>query len=315
MEKGWIKIHRKLLDSDIGSMGLETIGFAIYLILKANFKDSEFNGIKVKRGQLLTTRSKLCQELKIADQPAKTLLSRLEATKFLTRKTTNKNTIITIQNYNKYQITNQQINQQTNQQKVPKTTNDQQTKKVTPIITYKNDKEEVYKKKNMGLNKSNRKKLSFKKEDYNKIIDIYQKLKGITLQGNEFLPIQQTIKTMLMSDRTPDQIISCMYFLADDKFFSSIWTIKTVRLKLPEFLAGKLKKIEPDESSPLYRKYATDKINGLYKGSFESWLLDYQKGGGRMPDKLTKFEKRATSKPTHIKDILIKKDITGSLVR
>lgn len=94
-----------------------------------------------------------------------------------------------------------------------------------------------------GLAKpTKRKDIEFSKEDYKKVVSAYENLKGIKPQGGEYLPIQQTIKTMFMSGRTPEQIISCMEWFADSEAeIWEQWNIKTVKLKLPEFLSGKLK--------------------------------------------------------------------------
>lgn len=79
-----------------------------------------------------------------------------------------------------------------------------------------------------------RKAVSFKEEDYKAVIDEYQTLKGITLQGKEFLPIKQTIKTMFISGRTPIQIIEVMRYISKQDYID--WTIRTVQMKLPEIL-------------------------------------------------------------------------------
>jgi len=87
---------------------------------------------------------------------------------------------------------------------------------------------------------STRKSKLFPKEDYDKVIDSYKILKGVELRGNEYKPIQQAIKSMFISERRPEQIIACMHFLEKSKDdWTNNWTINTVRIKLPEFLAGK----------------------------------------------------------------------------
>lgn len=92
--------------------------------------------------------------------------------------------------------------------------------------------------------KSNRTKSSFPKPDYDTVLVSYQKIKGIELRGPEFDPVMQTIKTMFLSKRTPQDIISCMEWLAQgSEEWMENWTIRTVKLKLPEFLAKKDKPI------------------------------------------------------------------------
>ena len=86
----------------------------------------------------------------------------------------------------------------------------------------------------IGLKQPKRREITFKQELYNPILEEYQKLKGITLQGNEFLPIQQTIKTMFLAGRTFEQIIAVMRHVAKQDYCD--WTIRTVKMKLPEIL-------------------------------------------------------------------------------
>jgi len=104
-----------------------------------------------------------------------------------------------------------------------------------------------------------RKSKTFLKEDYKFILDKYQELKGITLKSKEFDAPMQDIKSMFLSDRKKDEIISFMEWLAEkassgekEFIWTTNWTIKTVRLKLPEFLAGKFSGGEVE--TPSYAK-------------------------------------------------------------
>ena len=90
-----------------------------HLILKANYKDSEYKGQTIKRGQLVTTLPMLSAETGISIQSIRTCLKNLELTDNLTVKVTNKYRIITVCNYASYQDCEsdvQQANQQTTQQ-------------------------------------------------------------------------------------------------------------------------------------------------------------------------------------------------------
>lgn len=116
-----------------------------------------------------------------------------------------------------------------------------------------------FKLKQIILNKLNRKSSVFSQKDYDKVLDKYQQLKGIQLQGKEFEPVMQDIKTMFMSQRSAKDIIACMEWFADkaeseDREFvwTKNWTIKTIRLKLPEFLA---QGIGNDVDIPSYAKH------------------------------------------------------------
>lgn len=108
--------------------------------------------------------------------------------------------------------------------------------------------------------------ISFKKELYNKVLKEYQSIKNIALCGNEFKPVQQSIKTMFMSGRTPEQIISCMKFMASDDFYKYHWTIDTVKKKLPEFLSKQLGDPEPEKIYKIGGRTVNEKEYKNYKG-------------------------------------------------
>lgn len=92
-----------------------------------------------------------------------------------------------------------------------------------------------------SLNKS-----SYPNDNYIKVINAYMKYKGIQLKGNEIKEAFFATKNIFDSERSVEQIISFMQWLSkhendDDYRWVTSWTIKTVGLKMPEFLAGKLK--------------------------------------------------------------------------
>lgn len=113
MHQGFIKIWRKFLkwewyaDSDMKAVFL-------HLVLTANYKDTKWRGLKIKRGQVVTGRKKLSKDLKISEQTIRTCLSRLKSTNEITIKSTNRFSIITICNYKTFQVL-QQLGQPTDQ--------------------------------------------------------------------------------------------------------------------------------------------------------------------------------------------------------
>jgi DNA-binding transcriptional MerR regulator len=129
---GWIKIHRKFLDWEWFNKS-EAVHLFVYLLLKANHKDSQWQGIEVKRGQFISSLGKISADTGISLQTIRTLLNKLEKTNEIKVKSTNKFTIVTLCKYECYQdeteLTNKQL---TNKQQ---TTNKQ-------LTTNKNDKKE-----------------------------------------------------------------------------------------------------------------------------------------------------------------------------
>lgn len=132
--KSFIKLHRKLLKWEWYNDNNTKILF-IHLLLIANWEDKNWEGILLKRGQVVTGRKKLSKELGLTEQQIRTSLNKLKSTNEITTTPTNKYTIITINNYNLYQTNHQQGNQQvTNNQP----TNNQQ---ITTTKEYKEYKE------------------------------------------------------------------------------------------------------------------------------------------------------------------------------
>ena len=86
-----------------------------------------------------------------------------------------------------------------------------------------------------------RRKQKYPPEWYKQALDAYQEIKGITLAGPEFSPLQQTLKSIFMAGHTPDEVISLMRELeASPLEWTANWTLRTVKMKLPEWKAGKL---------------------------------------------------------------------------
>ena len=134
MEKGYIKLHRSMLDNPISKKS-DYAWLWVKLLLKANHKESKFvfnNKIVVlKAGQLLTGRKKLSKETGIKETQVYKILKYLEMEQQIEQQKTNKFTIITIRNWDKYQVKEQQIEQPSD---------NQATTKRQPSDTYKNDK-------------------------------------------------------------------------------------------------------------------------------------------------------------------------------
>ena len=94
---------------------------------------------------------------------------------------------------------------------------------------------------NIAFTQSKRSTTNFLKEDYNQIIKKYEELKGISFFGTEYLPIQQTIKSMFMDNRKKEDIIALMEFLNKSSLEHwQNWNINTIKKQIPLFIGGKL---------------------------------------------------------------------------
>ena len=112
---GYIKLHRKIQGWEWYKDSY-MVHLLIHLVMSAYYEDSNYRGVKYKRGQLTTGRKKLSLETGISEQKIRTGLKRLEISGELTTKITSKFTIITICNYEEYQGQKEEVNQHINQQ-------------------------------------------------------------------------------------------------------------------------------------------------------------------------------------------------------
>lgn len=88
----------------------------IDLLLRARYTDGYYNGILIKRGQCLVGRSATGRELVMTESEYRGCLKRLKMSQQITTEKTNKGTLVTIINWDKYQGGVQYDNQQDNQQ-------------------------------------------------------------------------------------------------------------------------------------------------------------------------------------------------------
>jgi hypothetical protein len=132
----WIKLFRKFKDWE-WYQDNNTKSVFLELLLTANYENKRWQGIEIKRGQIITSIQSLLIALNknpkypdISIQNIRTALTRLKSTNELTIQTTSKYTLITINKYNDYQQLTNNL------------TNDQQTanKRLTTTKEYKNIK-------------------------------------------------------------------------------------------------------------------------------------------------------------------------------
>jgi len=106
MNKGWIMLHRQILDNPI----IRKPNYChlwVTLLLKAAHKGKDFIWNNEKQsllpGQLLTGRTKLAEQTGIAPSTVEHILKYLESEQQIEQQTTQKFRIITIKNWEKYQ--------------------------------------------------------------------------------------------------------------------------------------------------------------------------------------------------------------------
>jgi hypothetical protein len=139
--EGYIRLWRKIMNESF-YMNAKCYHIATHLLMIANHKDKTFlfnnQEITIKRGQLLTGRKQLSLMTGESEQECRSALTRLQSCKFITIKSTNKYSVITVNKYEEYQgnqptklhINNQQITnkQPTDNQQITTNNNDNNDK-------------------------------------------------------------------------------------------------------------------------------------------------------------------------------------------
>jgi hypothetical protein len=120
---GWIKLHRKIKDSAIWSDS-QAVHLWVHLLLKVNHAPKEVikgeTVYNIKRGQTLTGRKVLSAETGINESKIQRLLKLFVKCKMIEQQTNNANRLVSVLNYESYQVGEQQTNNE-------RTTNEQQT--------------------------------------------------------------------------------------------------------------------------------------------------------------------------------------------
>lgn len=144
---GYIKLHRKLLDWGWYSDSVVKDVF-LHILLTAAFSDGQYQGYTIKAGQAVIGRKRLAEALGFSEQQIRTALKKLESTGEITTFSTNKFTIVTVENWGFYQCEEETSNQRaTNEQP----TNNQQItnkqphlKNVKKVKNVKNVRNNIY---------------------------------------------------------------------------------------------------------------------------------------------------------------------------
>ena len=130
----WIKIYRELLQWEWFEKS-EMVHLFIYLLLKASCEDKQWQGILVKRGQLITSNASLSRDLKLSAQQVRTCIKRLISTGEITYQATNRYALITICNYERYQENKSASNEQNNEQPNYQATSEQRANNEQPTTS------------------------------------------------------------------------------------------------------------------------------------------------------------------------------------
>lgn len=148
----YIKIYRSFLEWEwYGNINTSRLFF--HMLMKANWKDAKFQGKTVPRGSFISSVSRLAEETALTEREIRTAISHLKTTGEVTSKATNKYTVFTVVNYNLYQSSDTQND---NQETIKRHSNDILTTTIEEEKERKKEKREEEKKK--GVTNVTRKK-------------------------------------------------------------------------------------------------------------------------------------------------------------
>jgi len=181
--QGWVKLHRQLLEWEWYSDANVSRLF-IHCLLKANHKDGSWKGIKIKRGQFITSLDRLSSEISLSKSQLRTALKKLKSTHEIAHESTSQHTVITVVCYDSYQGDSTQDDTQM--------TFKSQTDDIQ-IAPNKNDKNEN--KKDMSDSGESEPLKKVDKVPYQKIADLYKSILVETGECGMSLVNMQTLTT------------------------------------------------------------------------------------------------------------------------
>lgn len=101
-DKGYIKLYRNIMAWKWYTEP-NTMRLFIHCLLKANTIDKRWRNITIKKGAFVSSVANISKELNLSDKQVRIALNKLQQTKEITCKTSNKYTYINVNNWCKYQ--------------------------------------------------------------------------------------------------------------------------------------------------------------------------------------------------------------------
>ena len=154
---GWVRLHRKLLDNPIFDKA-DYLRLWLYILLNVNHKDKSFiwnnQKITINRGSGIFSQKKISEKLGISLGTVNRVLNYFEKDAQIGKQTTNKYTVITVINWNKYQANGKQIENRlkTNGKQIETNNNDKNEKNDKKYTEAKLSLDEVAEKINEAFN-------------------------------------------------------------------------------------------------------------------------------------------------------------------
>lgn len=100
---GYIKLFRKMVDWG-WYKDANTMRVFMHLLLTANYAETEYMGMTIHPGETVIGRKSLAKALGMSEKNVRTALNHLKSTNEVAIKTTNRFSVVTIVNWESYQI-------------------------------------------------------------------------------------------------------------------------------------------------------------------------------------------------------------------
>ena len=208
MNDGYILLHRKIIKEWEWYSNINDTRLWIHCLLKANWEDGWFEGISVDRGSFISSISSLATETGLTPSQVRTSLAHLKKSENLAIKSTNQFSIISIKNYDKYQMDSKRIASESQASRRQVACQSQQYNKEQLRTINNNNKENIKRKfgqfKNVLLSDDEIDKLKEKFSDY---LDRIENLSSyIASKGDKYKSHYATILNWARKDspNTPE---------------------------------------------------------------------------------------------------------------
>jgi len=222
MDIGWIKLHRKITEWEWYTEPNVFVVF-MHLLLTCNFEKKKWRGKTILPGEKITSQQHIAEEIRLSVMQVRTALNKLKLTGEITVRTTNKYSLIKINNWEGYQQDNTQHN---NPITIKEQSNNNQ------ITTTKEVKKEKKENKEKNITTSEQQADSH----VNKLMDIFYKFNPSINFGNK---TQRKALVWLFDSVGLDKAISSIEYaisVQGDKYAPTITTPLQLKNKFGDLI-------------------------------------------------------------------------------
>jgi hypothetical protein len=292
---GFVKIHRQLIEWEWYS-DMKVKSVFLHLLLTANFKDTNWKGQGINRGQVIIGKESLGKTLGLSIQEIKTVFKKLKKTGEISTKATPKFIIVTICNFECYQD-KEPIKKEVATSKQPPS-NPIATSKQPQRKNDKKEKKERKKKKKkkkehlLDLDLKEDKKTLVPPSVSNFTIDsarelIYEKFGGIE-KAVENVAIEYKKQTgFAVDDMTIQTSIASFLQKGMVEYYQNLTRPEQVIAKLMGWITNQIKhqsvngynKQQKDNGKLDYEKYYLENLKAIRKGDYVKTLEHITKYG------------------------------------